>query len=176
MKRLATACLILALIPAAATVAKDKDRTTKAPPAVFQAVVECRTIPDSAQRLACYDRRVAALDEARAKQDLYVASKEDVKETKRGLFGFSLPNLKLFGSDDEQQVDSISVVIARVGTNPKGRYLLVMENAGRWEQIDNENIRTPRKGDTVVIKKAALGSYLAKIGNDRVFRIRRLNE
>ena len=169
---LAGTAAFLAAVPAHA---KDKPEIT-APPAIYQAVVDCRTIGDTAQRLACFDRTVGEMAAATTQKDLVILDRESMRETRKGLFGFTLPKLKLFGGNDDEQADSISAVIARVGTNAKGRYLLVMENAGRWEQIDNENIRTPRRGDTVVIKKAALGSYLAKIGNDRAFRIRRLNE
>ena len=45
MKRMATACLMLALVPAA-VVAKDKNKAGDAPPAVFQAVIDCRAIAD----------------------------------------------------------------------------------------------------------------------------------
>ena len=95
MKRLATACLILALIPAAA-VAKDK-KAGDPPPAVFQAVIDCRAIGDSGARLACYDAKVATLAEAQKSADLFVASKDDIRKARRGLFGHHVPHFHSAG-------------------------------------------------------------------------------
>ena len=164
-----------AFLAAAPAHTKDKPEIT-APPAIYQAVIDCRTIGDAAQRLACFDRTVGEMATATTAKDLVILDREAMRETRKGLFGFSLPKLKIFASSDEEQVDSVSSTIVRVGTNSKGRYLLVVENAGRWEQIDNEYINRPRPGQQVTIRRATMGGFMAKVEEGRGFRVRRLAE
>jgi hypothetical protein len=56
-------------------------------PQVFEAVVGCRALTIDSERLACYDRSVAALASAREKQDIVVADRATLRETKRGALG-----------------------------------------------------------------------------------------
>ena len=93
--------LILATVLLAAPATADKkDRLQEARPPVFEALINCRTITDAQDRLACYDAKVAAMDEAEKNDELVLADKETMKEARRGLFGFSLPKLKLFDNAD----------------------------------------------------------------------------
>lgn len=174
MNRFAYIGLAATLFAAPALARDNADKVP--PPEVFQAVIDCRGIANPQERLACYDGKVAALAGAQASKELFVASKEEVRKTKRGLFGLTVPDLNIFGSQDGQQVDSITSTIRSARTDPRGRYVLDLAEGGRWMQIDNEEIGRPKPGDGVEIRKAALGSFIAKVDNDRAFRVRRLNE
>lgn len=177
MKRLAAACLIMALIPAAA-LAKDK-KAGDSPPAVFQAVIDCRSIGDSAARLACYDASVATLADAQKSDDLFVASKDDMRKARRGLFGLSLPRISIFGGDeddpeDKLQVKEIDAVLSAVGGGI-GRWALTLDDGATWVQTDGAYINTPKVGAKVHIKRGALGSYVANVNGGLGFKVKREN-
>ena len=182
MKRLAAATclnlgLILALIPAAA-LAKDR-KAGDPPPAVFQAVIDCRTIGDSAARLACYDASVATLADAQKSDDLFVASKDDMRKARRGLFGLSLPRISIFGGDeddpeDKLQVKEIDAMLSAVGGG-SGRWALTLDDGATWVQTDGAYINTPKPGAKVHIKRGALGSYVANVNGGLGFKVKREN-
>ena len=72
------------------------------PPPQVNALLACQSVTDSAERLACYDKAAAGISEAVARKDIVVYDRESVRKTKRGLFGFSIPNLGIFGEDDDE--------------------------------------------------------------------------
>ena len=143
-------------------------------PKLFEEVVNCRTIQDSAQRLACYDRSVAALETAQKSNELYVADKAAMKEARRGLFGFSLPKMKIFGDEDLGDLDELETTIAGVSTGQRG-YIITLPDGARWMQTDKKYMDRPKVGAKIKIKKAVLGSFMASINNKPGFRVERIN-
>jgi hypothetical protein len=163
----------IAILSAAAAVAAPaaaQESDAGAAPAVFQQVIDCRTIADSAKRLACFDNSVAALEQATAKKDLFVADRAKVRETKKGLFGLSLPSVKLFGDGDE--LDEIEGKVAGLSNTSRGKWVFMLEDGARWEQTDTRAIY-PEKGDRIRIRRAAMGSFLANVGGSTAFRVSR---
>ena len=155
--------------------AKTQPLASAPPPKIFNDVVQCRAITDSAQRLACFDRSVGALQTAQQNRDLYVADKEAMREARRGLFGFNLPNLKIFSDDDmEKDVDSIETTITAAVESSKG-YIFTLQDGARWRQTDGGYMDRPKGGATIRIRRAALGSYFGSIGKNPGFRIERVN-
>src|SRR6185369_4910390 len=61
-------------------------------PAAMQKLLDCRSIQDGAQRLACYDREATTVDQAINKRDIVLIDKARATQAKRSLFGFSIPN------------------------------------------------------------------------------------
>jgi hypothetical protein len=51
--------------------------------------------------------------------------------------------------------------------------LRLADDAGTWEATSALST-DPRAGDTVRIKKASMGSYLAQVGSNRGVRLRRV--
>lgn len=174
MKFVANITLGLSLVIAVPVAAQDKSEQT--PARVVTQVVDCRAISESAQRLACFDTTVAALAQAQAAKELVVVSKEDVREARRGLFGFTLPKLRLFGGEDDQDNDvkEISATVASASQSRTGGWVFNLTDNGTWQQTDDGFIGTPSPGDTVVIRRAAFGSYFAKLNDRPGFRIKRL--
>jgi hypothetical protein len=117
-------------------------------------------------------------DEAR---DIRIVDREAVRETRRGLFGFSLGSLNLFGNgdSDEQAADSdavneIETSIREIGRNGDGRMVFALANGQRWVQADAAvRGRSPQAGESIRIRRAAMGSYLANVGGRQAFRVRR---
>lgn len=168
-----------ALTVATAAPAAEKLRNR---PELFRNLVDCRGITDNAQRLACYDRSVGALEEAEKKKDLVVVDRKEIRETKKSLFGFSLPKLSLFGGGDEgddkgdkaDEIQEIESTVVSVRPTKGGDWALRLANdAGTWETGGSLTV-PPRAGDKVKIRKASLGSYLGSVGISRGIRFRRV--
>src|SRR5438874_4528973 len=106
---------VLAAVMAAGPAARSIPNTGT--PQSMQQLIACRSIADSAQRLACYDRQAAVVSQALASRDLVVIDKARATAAKRSLFGFSIPNFGgLFGGN-ENDVKQIESTVASVGHN-----------------------------------------------------------
>jgi hypothetical protein len=156
----------------------DKDeKAPKVRPPVFEALVNCRTIVDPTERLTCYDAKVAALEEAEQKEELVLADKESMKEARRGLFGFTIPKLKIFGNDGqkEDKFELVAQIQSAYQANP-GKWTIILDNGARWVQIDTNVLRKdPAPGMEIKIRKAAMGSYFANVAGQTAIRMRRVN-
>ncbi|MGH6616199.1 hypothetical protein [Sphingomonas sp.] len=171
MKLFYTALLIgLVTSPA---LAKEKEPPARAQ--AFQRLVDCRAIKDSAARLACYDNEVATLDAAEKSKELVIVDKEQVRQAKRTLFGLSLPSIKLFGGDDDDDaVAQIESKIASASEDING-WTIRLVDGSVWRQIDSKPFyRLPKAGLEVVVKRAALGSYMLRVGGSPGVRVKRV--
>ena len=170
----AIGALMMLAAPAASAPKKIADGP---PPAQVTALLNCRAIADSAERLACYDKAAATIGEAVAKRDLVVMDRESVKKTKRGLFGFALPNLGIFGDDnDEVEIKQIEGTIVSTTFNADGGYIFRLADGSRWSQMDSKPFAIPpRNGDKVVVKKGVLGSFFLTIEGMPGVKVRRIN-
>lgn len=168
---LAIAGLVMAM-PASS---KTQPLASAPPPKIFLDVVQCRAITDAAERLACFDRSVGALAAAQQSKDLYVADKDAMREARRGLFGFNLPKMRIFGDDDmEKDVDAIDSTIAAFNESQRG-YVFTLKDGARWRQTDSVYMDRPKVGAPIRIKRAALGSFFGSISGRPGFRIERVN-
>jgi len=168
----AAACLLL--WGASAAQAQDTG-PREAPPAAFQRTIQCRAVADPQERLACYDREVAALETAERASEIRVVDRQQVRRTRRSLFGLVLPDLNIFGGDDDQTaVNEITGKIQTATQDPSGKYTFALEDGARWRQIDSRNLNvTPRPGHTIRIRRGAMGSFLANVNNQVAIRVRR---
>ena len=157
-------------------IAQDTDKLQQVRPPVFEALVNCRSIVDPQERLVCYDAKVTAIDQAEKNDELVLADKETMKEARRGLFGFSLPKLKLFGNDDEEGESELISKIASVYQGSPGKWTVVLDTGARWAQIDTQMLgRNPKPGMEIKIRPASMGSYFANIAGQRALRMKRVN-
>jgi hypothetical protein len=165
---------IAALALSVSLMAQNDRDPELARPKLFEDVVACKTIEEPTQRLACYDEKVAALDAAQKSEEIILTDKAAVKEAKRGLFGFDIPKIKIFGGGDE--VEEIEAVVKSVSVNRAGIISIVLEDGARWQQIDTKILnREPRAGSKARIRKASMGSYLVNFDGGPAIRMRRLN-
>ncbi len=134
-------------------------------PSAVDAIETCRQIVDGATRLTCFDRAAAALADARARKDLVVMNRAEVRRTKRGLFGFSLPSLQLFGGDDNDAVKQLDGKIAGTAPYGYGFYMLTLDDGSQWETIDRVTGFSPRRGDAVRIKYGPFGYRATSLGS-----------
>lgn len=161
---------VIALGAGAAVAADDTQR-----PDVVETVFNCRAIADPEARLACYDSAVAELASAEQRRDILFADREQVKKTKKGLFGLDVSKLNIFSNDGNDAVDEITTKIVGVRQIDR-KWLLVLEDGARWMQIDSKQLpRFPKAGMEIKIRSAALGSYLANIDGMNAIRVKRTN-
>jgi hypothetical protein len=134
--------------------------------AALAKLAECRSIGEAAARLACFDRETAALEAAQASGAVVIVEREEIRSTRRKLFGLTLPNLSVFGDDSPgaEGISQIESKIRRISRNPYGKWIFELEDGARWAQIDTRELsRTPRVGDSIKIRRATMGSYLANV-------------
>ena len=148
----------------------------KGRPEALKRLTSCRAIAAETERLACYDREVAAVDAAAARNDLVVVDREQLRKTRRTLFGLTLPNLSVFGDDSagEEGVSRIETRIKSLSQTPYGKWIFELEDGADWVQTDSRELSaTPRVGQPIVIRKAAVGSYLANVNKQTAIRVKR---
>ena len=147
-------------------------------PEVLQKLFDCRRIAEVGARAACYDAQVDAFDAAERDRRVVVIDQSDVRQTRRRLFGFALPNIKLFSpakDDKAEEFNRIETTLSSVSRS-NDTLLLTLEDGARWIQSGSDTLPTdPKPGDPIVIRKAAMGSYFANIGKRPAIRVRRLN-
>lgn len=167
-------CLAAAFAALTATPLLAKDKEAPPPqPVVFQAVLDCRTVADPTERLACFDRTAAALAQAAGANEVLVVDKDTARKTKRSLFGLSLPRVKIFGDRDDEEIEQIESTIASTYTARDGQTVFVLPDGARWKQTDGRDT-FPKAGQPIVIKKGALGSFFARVNGQTGVRVVRL--
>ncbi len=156
----------------------DRRKALTAPPALYTDLIACKDIADPTARLACFDEKVTALETAQSTNQVVIADREQVREARQGLFGLSLPRIKLFGGDGDEgdQIEQIEGVVKSARRLRSGKWQIELEDGAVWLQTDSprSSMRDPKAGDSIVIKRAALGSYMAKIKDGRGFRVKRI--
>jgi hypothetical protein len=140
----------------------------------------CRSIADQAERLACYDSKVGAMVTASDAGDVKVVSREEVRRTRRQLFGITMPEIALFkgdGKGEDEFSDLFETTITSGRQTGQSSWRFTTAEGAVWE-INN----TPRKlapikpGDKVAFKKASLGYYFVRINGQLGVKGRRVVE
>jgi hypothetical protein len=171
MTRTKTVLIATALTSVSASASAQKDG---ARPELLTKLIACQQIGDVPERVACYDRQVAALDQAERKREVALVDRTEVRKARRSLFGFNMPDLRIFErGEDEPEFTSIDASIQNV-SRQGGRLSMQLDDGTRWIQSDSEELaRSPKAGMRVRIRKAAMGSYFANIEKAPAIRVRR---
>jgi len=167
----ATALAIILAKPAAAAPPRAHDAAA----GVIDEVTGCKPIADNAARLACFDTATAKLVEAQAKGDVKIVDREDIRATRRSLFGFTLPHVAFFKGDDtaEDTPSEIDTTIKSVGAAEYGKVTLTMDDGAVWRTTEPLP-RDPRAGMPVHLKRGALGNYFLRVGSMRTVTAQRV--
>lgn len=167
---------ILAALPATAAAAQDPPAAQQRPE-LFEALVRCRAITEDVARLQCFDAAAANLQQATERRDLVIVDRQQVRESRRRLFGLPIPNLgDIFGGgdDEEDEVSSIESNVASAHQVGYGRWVVRLEDGSTWAQTDNSPLASrPRTGQPVRVERGALGSYRMRVNNQPAIRVQR---
>ncbi len=174
-RRRASFAFSLFIAAAAATGALAAPVAERTRAAVLQSLTACRGIAEAAERLACYDKAAASLEQAEAKGEVVVVDREQAQAVRRQAFGFALPSLALLGGGaDDGSADEVTAKAAAVRRGPSGKWIVQLEDGAVWSQTDTMELpRDPKAGMAVTIRKAALGGFMLSAGGQRSFRARR---
>ena len=123
-------------------------------------------------------RKSGNLPEAQKNNQIVVAGQDEVREARRGLFGLTLPRIKLFGGGKGGggQVDAITSKIKSVSRHRTKKWVITLDDNAVWRQTDAVLLRrSPKAGNDVVLERKAMGRYTAKINGQSpmtVIRVR----
>lgn len=170
--------LCAAVVAAPLAAQSETPESSKFPtPKTLENIIACQKITDNAERLRCFDSSVSQFSDAAAKGDVIIAEKEVVNEARKEVFGLSLSDNPIFGSKDDEGVNSIETTIKSVSRLRDGKLIFVLEDGAQWRQTDTRPLRRdPKPGQKIVIERALLGSFKASIGDEsktiKVLRVR----
>jgi hypothetical protein len=129
---------------------------------------DCRAITAIEARAQCYDSQVGTLLGAIDAGDVRLVDREEVRKTRRQLFGLTLPETELLKPDEKERAEEASelfetTIASGRQTGPTTWRFTTAEGAV-WE-INNppRKIKPIQAGDKVVFKKASLGYYFIRI-------------
>jgi hypothetical protein len=170
MRKLTTVAGTLFMIGSAMVLARPMPAGT---PRSMQSLLDCRSIADSTQRLACYDKAAETVVEAINRKDLVLIDKERATAAKRSLFGFSVPDFAgLLGGGDLKEIEG---TVSGSTNNADGGWTIKLADGSLWTQTDDTPVALPpRRGDKVVVRRGTLGSYFFRLGNQPGFKVRRI--
>jgi hypothetical protein len=137
--------------------------------------MSCRSLTDSAQRLQCYDREAAAMDQAIARKDLVMIDKARATAAKRSLFGFSVPDFGgLFGGDNDE-VKEIASTVAGYAHNMGGGWVIKLADGSTWSQTDDAMLGLPpERGQKVVVHRGTFGNFFLRLNGQPGFKVKRV--
>lgn len=167
---------VLAMLATAPAYAQERNRPAPPPsPELFEALEACRGITDNNQRLACFDSTSASLSAAVDSKQIVVIEEKEVKKTKRSLFGFRLPDLSIFGGNDNDSEEdkTLTTTIKSLGRAEGGRWNIGIPEGAVWQTTEAMSIN-PAIGDAVEIKAGVMGGYFLKVRNKRMVRAKRI--
>jgi hypothetical protein len=144
------------------------------------ALLACRGIPDETARLRCLDTRAAELQSQLNRGDVVIATRTEVAVAQQAQFGRSPRDLADGRQRPRQQTPpppkSINISIMSVATTVDGKWVMVLADGARWQQIDSRILaRDPKPGMAIGIRRAAMGSFLANVAGQPAMRVRRVN-
>jgi hypothetical protein len=138
---------------------------------------QCAQLPEDAARLACYDAvfRPAATTPAAAAPAAPVAAATTVVASQED-FGLSgTQRAARAESSGVEQPRELTGVIDEIYGSRVGKPAFRLDNGQRWRQTEATNRPMFNVGETVVIRGASMGSFLASVpGSGRpAVRVRR---
>jgi hypothetical protein len=168
MQRLFVGTLIaVSTILAPAAIAAPKIKATSSSP-LITAIDRCRQIADPTQRLACYDSAASALVTATTSGSVSIVDRNEVRQVRHSLFGFSLPKIPFFSGDTtaNEAQEKLDSTITKVRYLNNGHYeIVIADNNAVWETTESGGIswEPPHVGQKIEILRGALGNYFLRI-------------
>ena len=152
-----------------------------------EALTECRQIDEVAERVVCYDKFVDShfptdSSDTDSSDRVEIATPPEITKSN------AVPDAQsLFGTSDAEakrlvetslaieQIDQIIAIVTDVRKSATKKLTVTLDNGQNWRQLDSQRLRL-KSGETVIVRKASLGSYLMeKQSGSRSIRVKRAN-
>lgn len=144
-------------------------------PGAVERLLACRSLTDSQQRLACFDRETASVAGDIGRKDLVVVDRAQLGRARRSLFGLELPRLDILGDNAADEVKQIDSSLTGFRPTREGGLLFLLADGSRWSQTDSTTLDVPpRAGDKVRVRKAALGSFILVLQGQAPVKVKRV--
>lgn len=132
----------------------------------------CAGVADPDDRLACYDRAFPpAAGASTSVHDLEARRKQVVEE-----FGFNKQQLLDRAPEPLRAInpDRIEGIVKAVTERENGERLVTLENGQAWLLTEGSSRGRLNPGDTIVVREAALGTYMLVTPTRVALRAKRL--
>jgi hypothetical protein len=141
-----------------------------------EAARQCTGVSDDRARLACYDGIFSKPATAGRDSPPAVPAPAAAASSPQDDFGLSDTAKRARDPEKAKELmpQSIAEKVASVGRRPTGELVVTLDNGQVWAQIEPNTMARLSAGDTVTIRKAALGSYLLVTPNKLAVRVRRV--
>ncbi|WP_312146577.1 hypothetical protein [Brevundimonas sp.] len=139
-----------------------------------QRLFECRALTESAARLACYDAAAASLQQAEQQGEIVVVERQRVLESRRALFGFTLPDVSTLLGAEADQLNEVETTLERASFTPGAGWTFYLADSSVWRQIDSTPLQfRVREGLPIKIRRASMGTYFLKVSDNPAVRAKR---
>ena len=157
--------------------AASADPVPSSSPAGLSPLLSCRALTDGQARLACFDREAEKVEAQAARRDLVVMNRDQIANAQKERFGrASAPNPMQAASSesDAKAPEFIEDRLQSARLSADGKWVFTLSNGAVWGQTELKGIRSPKVGDAILIRKGALGSFLASIKGRPAIRVKRI--
>lgn len=177
-----------------------------APPALTaeEALTKCRQIEEITERVVCYDiivdshvpmdssdsAEISTPPESAESNGVPMDSSDSVETStpSESAESNAIPDAQsLFGRNDAEgkrivetslaikQISQIEAIVTYVRKSANKKLTVTLDNGQIWRQLDNQPMPL-KSGETVIVRKASLGSFLMeKRSGSRSIRVKRVN-
>ncbi len=131
-----------------------------------ESIQACASLSRDSERLACYDKAVAALGSGQA-----------VPVTAENMFGANAENTPAGGGLNavkREELKQISGTVTSLRRTDDGMIVLELDNGQVWRQQDSEVRMMVATGDKVTIVRASMGTFRIADKSGRFARFKRV--
>lgn len=131
----------------------------------------CAAISDATGRLACYDAAFPPATGAQSAVDIEAERQQALQD-----FGLDKVQLRVRDPDRMREVepDRIEAAVTRIGILASGERVVTLDIGQLWRLTEVTSRGSLAVGDRVVVRVAALGSYMLLTPKGAALRTRRL--
>lgn len=141
-------------------------------------LLACRAIPQAAARLACFDRRSAALAAGHANRAAGAAPARAPSLAPKQTFGLpegTIVKREVAAGVRAKPLSHLSSRIARITQAADGRLVFTLGDGQEWIQLDVHGDLLARPGEAVTISRQLFGSYWMELSSGRGFKVERVH-
>lgn len=140
----------------------------------MQQLFECRALSESEARLACFDTAAESLVLAEREGEIVVVERARVLESRRALFGFTLPDVSSLLGGQTEQLDEVETTLERASFVTGAGWTFYLADGSVWRQTDTLSLQFRAvSGLPIRIRRGAMGTYFLKVANNPAVRAKR---